>query len=148
VWGQPPSAVHRAKLSRVPGFSFLKPCGDSRPRLSVERSSTICDHQALLPTAPVARDQFVKSLEHVRQCYEFAVVGYVVMPEHFHLLISEPEKGTPSVVIQALKLGVVRRPFPTSRKSARKPALTAVERVGLFASFLLHDTLIFPLMTA
>jgi len=41
------------------------------------------------------------------------------MPEHFHLLISEPEKGTPSVVIQALKLGVVRRLFPTSRKSAR-----------------------------
>ncbi|PYX71222.1 MAG: hypothetical protein DMG72_17400 [Acidobacteria bacterium] len=73
----------------------------------------------MLPTAPVARDQFVKSLERVRQRYEFAVVGYVVMPEHFHLLISEPEKGTPSVVIQALKLGVVRRLFPTSRKSAR-----------------------------
>jgi hypothetical protein len=30
------------------------------------------------------------------------------MPEHFHLLISEPDKANPSVVIQALKLGVVR----------------------------------------
>jgi putative transposase len=38
------------------------------------------------------------------------------MPEHFHLLISEPEKGKPSVVIQALKLGVVRRLFPTYRR--------------------------------
>ena len=39
----------------------------------------------------------------MRQRHEFVVVGYVVMPEHFHLLISEPEKGTPSVVVQALK---------------------------------------------
>jgi REP element-mobilizing transposase RayT len=45
-------------------------------------------------------------------------VGYVVMPEHFHLLISEPEKANPSVVIQALKLGVVRRLFPTPDSSA------------------------------
>jgi REP element-mobilizing transposase RayT len=33
----------------------------------------------------------------------FRVVGYVVMPEHFHLLISEPGRGTPSLVMQVLK---------------------------------------------
>ncbi len=48
--------------------------------------------------------------------YQFVVLGYVFMPEHVHLLISEPEKGNPSVVIQALKLGFVRQLFPTSRK--------------------------------
>ena len=48
------------------------------------------------------------------------VVGYVVMPEHFHLLISEPEKGNPSTVIQALKLGIVRQLFPTSPKNGEK----------------------------
>jgi len=37
------------------------------------------------------------------------------MPEHFHLLISEPEKANPSVIIQALKLGVARR-ILTARK--------------------------------
>jgi len=42
------------------------------------------------------------------------------MPEHFHLLISEPQKPNPSVVIQALKLGVVRRLFPTSPKTREK----------------------------
>jgi REP element-mobilizing transposase RayT len=42
------------------------------------------------------------------------------MPEHFHLLISEPDKANPSVVIQALKLGVVRRLFPTSPKTPEK----------------------------
>jgi REP element-mobilizing transposase RayT len=34
---------------------------------------------------------------------------YVVMPEHFHLLVSEPRRGTVSTVIQALKLGFARR---------------------------------------
>ncbi len=49
------------------------------------------------------RDLFLKILEQVRQRYGFVVAGYVVMPEHFHLLISEPAKGNPSVVMQVLK---------------------------------------------
>jgi REP element-mobilizing transposase RayT len=32
----------------------------------------------------------LKIFEEVRQKYEFQVVGYVVMPEHIHLLIGEP----------------------------------------------------------
>jgi hypothetical protein len=39
-------------------------------------------------------------LEQTRQRYRFVVLGYVVMPEHIHLLISEPEVGTPSTVMQ------------------------------------------------
>lgn len=31
------------------------------------------------------------------------VVGYVVMPEHVHLLLSEPERDNPASVIQVLK---------------------------------------------
>jgi putative transposase len=61
------------------------------------------------------RDLFLVVLEEVRQRYGFVVVGYVVMPEHFHLLLSEPEKGNPSVVMQALKLGFARRVLPTRR---------------------------------
>jgi putative transposase len=45
----------------------------------------------------------------VRDRYGFSLVGYVVMPEHIHLLISEPGKGTPSTVIQVLKQRVSRR---------------------------------------
>jgi putative transposase len=37
------------------------------------------------------------------------VYGYVVMPEHVHLLISEPERGTLPQAIQSLKQGVARR---------------------------------------
>jgi putative transposase len=64
--------------------------------------------RALLNTAP-RRNLFLTVLEQVRRRYRLVVLGYVVMPEHFHLLISEPQRGTPSTVMQALKLGFARR---------------------------------------
>ena len=35
--------------------------------------------------------------------------GYVVMPEHVHLLVNEPERDTLARAIQSLKQGVARR---------------------------------------
>jgi putative transposase len=49
------------------------------------------------------RDLLLTLLEEVRRRHRFVVLGYVVMPEHFHLLISEPQETTPSVVMQVLK---------------------------------------------
>jgi putative transposase len=46
---------------------------------------------------------FLKVLEQTRQKYQFVVAGYVVMPEHVHLLISEPNIEDPSRVMQVLK---------------------------------------------
>src|ERR1700686_397731 len=45
-----------------------------------------------------ARDVFVKAMGAIRDRYKFSLVGYVVMPEHVHLLLSEPPKSTPSIV--------------------------------------------------
>ncbi len=56
-----------------------------------------------------ARTLFVKELGRVRREYGFLLVGYVVMPNHVHLLISEPKKGTPSTVVQMLKQRVSRK---------------------------------------
>jgi putative transposase len=50
----------------------------------------------------------VKILDEVRLRYGFELVGYVVMPEHVHLLVSEPSKGNPSKVVQVLKQRVSR----------------------------------------
>jgi putative transposase len=50
----------------------------------------------------------LKILDEVRTRYQFLLVGYVVMPEHIHLLISEPKIGTPSAVMQVLKQRVSR----------------------------------------
>ena len=65
------------------------------------------------------RDLFESALERIRRRYEFVVLGYVVMPEHVHLLINEPTRTTLDRAIQALKLSVsVRsrhRPFWQAR---------------------------------
>ncbi len=55
------------------------------------------------------RDLFLTVLEHVRRRYGLVIVGYVVMPEHFHLLSNEPERATLSTAMQALKLGFTKR---------------------------------------
>jgi putative transposase len=65
-----------------------------------------------------ARNLFVQILSEVRYRYGFLLVGYVVMPEHVHLLISEPSKGTPSTVVQVLKQRVSRR----LRRKCRPPS--------------------------
>jgi len=56
-----------------------------------------------------ARNLFVRELARVRKEYGFLLAGYVVMPEHVHLLMSEPKKGTPSTVLQMLKQRVSRK---------------------------------------
>jgi REP-associated tyrosine transposase len=53
-------------------------------------------------------DLFLKILERVRRRYRLVVLGYVVMPEHVHLLVNEPQRETLSIAVQALKLGLVR----------------------------------------
>ncbi len=66
-------------------------------------------------------DLFLQVLERVRRRYRLVVLGYVVMPEHVHLLLSEPQRKTLSTAIQALKLGFVRSleggAVPRSRKT-------------------------------
>jgi putative transposase len=56
-----------------------------------------------------ARNLFVKTLGEVRARYGFLPVGYVVMPEHVHLLISEPPRKTLADALKSLKQGVSRR---------------------------------------
>ena len=56
-----------------------------------------------------ARNLLVQILGELRARYQFALVGAVVMHEHFHLLINEPKVGTPSLVLQVLKQRVSRK---------------------------------------
>jgi putative transposase len=57
----------------------------------------------------VAKDLFEDALERIRYRYDFQVIGYVAMPEHIHLLVSEPRRECLAVGLQALKLSVARR---------------------------------------
>ena len=56
-----------------------------------------------------ARSLFEDALESARVRYRFCVFGYVVMPEHVHLLLTEPRRPSLSTAIQAIKISVARR---------------------------------------
>jgi putative transposase len=45
----------------------------------------------------------------MRLRYKLEVAGYVVMPEHVHLLLSEPRRDLLAVGLQALKISVGKR---------------------------------------
>jgi putative transposase len=87
-----------------------------------------------------ARDRLLSILESTRQCYRFVVVGYVVMPEHVHLLISEPEVGTPSTVMQVLKQRTARALLPKRRRrDARQRELFGEEPRRVFWQARFYD---------
>ena len=50
-----------------------------------------CYHRRRVLTADESRRIFESALERVRRSYRLYVYGYVVMPEHVHLLLSEPQ---------------------------------------------------------
>jgi putative transposase len=62
-----------------------------------------CYHRMPLLDPLPAKQIFERELERVRLWYGCYITGYVVMPEHVHLLISEPERSKLSAVIQMLK---------------------------------------------
>ena len=68
-----------------------------------------CFHRLGYLKDPTARDLFEEALARMCRCYQCDVFGYVVMPEHVHLLLSEPEKALLGVALQALKISVSKR---------------------------------------
>jgi putative transposase len=52
---------------------------------------------------------FLEKLEQTRLRFALRVYGYVVMPEHIHLLVSEPDRGLLSTALQSLKLAVAKQ---------------------------------------
>ena len=71
------------KLHRYYGAGYLHfittSCYQRRPLLGSDRN----------------RDLFLQILEQVRRRFQFVVVGYVVMPEHVHLLLRNRSGRTP-----------------------------------------------------
>jgi putative transposase len=95
-----------AKLHRYHGAGYL------------HFITTSCYQRRPLLSTPQNRDLFLEVMEQVRRRYRFVVVGYVVMPEHVHLLFSEPERGDPSVVMKVLKQSFARRLLQRLRAAA------------------------------
>ena len=84
-----------------------------------------CSCYRRLPLLGTARkrDALLRILDEVRKRLDFLLVGYVVMPEHIHLLITEPKGCTPSIVMQVLKQRVSRALRHKRRRSAMQMRL-------------------------
>ncbi len=89
-----------------------------------------CYHRRPQLMSAAAKELFEQTLERVRRWYGFYVSGYVVMPEHVHLLVSEPERGKLSVALQMLKQIVARKRSggPTLRQNRAKGRATLTMR--------------------
>ena len=77
-----------------------------------------CFKRQPLMAIPPAPRVFEETFEKVRRWYQFGVLGYVVMPEHVHLLVSEPEHGPLSLAIQMLKQLIAHK---LRQRAADKP---------------------------
>ncbi len=77
------------------------------------------------------RDLFLTILEEARCKYRFVVHGYVVMPEHFHLLITEPEVGDPSVVMKVIKERFSRQLNRKREQAAGAPLIASFAMSGI-----------------
>lgn len=101
---------------------------------------------------PYSRRVFEETLERVRRWYGLFVTGYVVMPEHVHLLISEPERGKLSVALQMLKQITPRKlratlPGPTLSPEGEKagaPTVSDNSRIIHFTQMAPNPTLRCP----
>jgi REP element-mobilizing transposase RayT len=100
-----------------------------------------CYHRQLWLASASRRDLFLQILdlqilEETRQRYGFVVAGYVVMPEHIHLLLSEPERGTPSTIMQVVKQRFARRVLGKKRNRAQTELLACNRRARMAAPLL------------
>ncbi len=78
-------------------------CYQKQPRLGIEKH----------------RDVFVRLLEEVRVKFRFSVVGYVVMPGSFHLLMTEPAIDTVANSVETLQQRYRRRYNNSARSDAQ-----------------------------
>ena len=62
-----------------------------------------CHQRRPYLNAPKSKQVIEDMLETLRIRHDFAILGYVLMPEHVHLLMTEPKIGTLASTLRALK---------------------------------------------
>jgi putative transposase len=88
-----------------------------------------CYQRRPLLASTRARNLAVQILGEVRTRYRFALLGYVVLPEHVHVLISED--SLPAKVLQVFKQRVSRRMRGKRRVRAGQQPLRFPEETEL-----------------
>ncbi len=73
-------------------------------------------------------DVLINNIKHYQRRYKFLILGYVIMPNHFHWIVkTEPEEGTISDIMRDIKkytawdiLDLLRKERPLQVKEFRK----------------------------
>jgi putative transposase len=75
-------------------------------------------HRAQLYHSNGFRQNFVNTLDELRIRFRFKIIAYVLMPEHFHVLIWPSADADPSCIVKSLKQGTARFVLRNLRKAA------------------------------
>ncbi|MGH9407012.1 MAG: transposase [Terriglobia bacterium] len=59
---------------------------------------------------------FVRALGDARDALDFKLIGYVLMPEHFHLLLWPSAAANPSAILRSLKVRTALKVLETLRE--------------------------------
>ena len=115
-----PGAPSFALLRRVGSYTLVITMPTGLKRYQEARQfhfiTFSCYHRKPLLLRPEAKEIFEQVLEQVRSRHTLAVAGYVLMPEHVHLLVDEPPVTPLATVLQVLKQTTSRR-----LKAAKEP---------------------------
>jgi putative transposase len=68
-----------------------------------------CYQRKPLLNTTTAYQTFEQELENIRKHYQLVIAGYVLMPEHVHLLLSEPKVASLATALQVLKQQTSRK---------------------------------------
>jgi REP-associated tyrosine transposase len=84
---------------------------------------------------------FLQTLGQLREELGFQIHGYVLMPEHFHLLVLPPEHADPSDILQRLKERTALFILKNLKQNSEQPwCRKRLERFTLPASVQSHAT--------
>ena len=64
---------------------------------------------------------FARSLGDVRDALRFKLIGYVLMPEHFHILLWPGDQANPSEIVRSLKIRTAMQILKELRDANRQP---------------------------
>ena len=92
-------------------------------------------HRTRLFDAELFRNLFAQTLGEVRNSLQFRLIGYVLMPEHFHMLLWPAPEADPSRILQSLKVRTAMAILARLRKSPAQPwCVRMLARIALPAT--------------
>ena len=81
--------------------------------------------------SPRFRARFIETLDQLRHEFDFRLVGYVLMPEHFHLLIWPSKAHSPSRIVGSLKQRTARRIIENLKRFEEPWCRRMLDRIAL-----------------